>query len=310
MADPQEHMRDQSKREMQSPHGSTSEDPRSRLLAGLPVTERRLRLNGISTVVLEGGDGPPIVLLHGPGEYGAKWMRVIPELSTSHRVIVPDLPGHGESEAIEGPFGVERILAWLDDLIECTCQGKPTLVGQIIGGAIGARFACEHGDRLAGLVLADSLGLAGFQPTPEFGKALMDFVSDPREEKHDHFWTLCAFDLDTLRDRLGERWNWLKSYNLDRARRPDLGATQQVLMELFGMPAIPPDDLRGISVPTTLIWGRHDLATPLAVARSASKEYGWPLHVIDDAADDPPLEQPELFLEALRADLRTLSGKS
>src|SRR5919197_5155852 len=71
---------------------------RERLLAGLPVAERRLELAGISTAVLEGGAGRPVVLLHGPGEYGAKWMRVIPDLVTTHRVIAPDLPGHGASE--------------------------------------------------------------------------------------------------------------------------------------------------------------------------------------------------------------------
>ena len=52
-------------------------------------------------------------------------------------------------------------------------------------------------------------------------------------------------------------------------------------------------------MPTTLIWGRHDLATPLSIAEAASKRYGWQLRVIEDAADDPPIEQPEPFLEAL-----------
>ena len=51
---------------------------RERLLAGMPVTERRLQLIGVSTAVLEGGDGPPLILLHGPGGYAAHWMRVIP----------------------------------------------------------------------------------------------------------------------------------------------------------------------------------------------------------------------------------------
>ncbi len=41
---------------------------RERLLATIPVTERRTEIAGVSTAVLEGGDGPPIVLLHGPGE--------------------------------------------------------------------------------------------------------------------------------------------------------------------------------------------------------------------------------------------------
>ena len=53
-------------------------------------------------------------------------------------------------------------------------------------------------------------------------------------------------------------------------------------------------------MPTALIWGRHDLATPLAVAEETSRRYDWPLEVIDDAGDDPSIEQPERFLEALR----------
>ena len=61
----------QSRRRM---HGDrhVEHDARERLLAGLPVTERRLQLAGVSTAVLEGGDGPPVVLLHGPGEFAAR----------------------------------------------------------------------------------------------------------------------------------------------------------------------------------------------------------------------------------------------
>jgi hypothetical protein len=45
----------------------TFESPRQRLLAGLPVNERQLSLNGVTTAVLEGGEGAQVVLLHGPG---------------------------------------------------------------------------------------------------------------------------------------------------------------------------------------------------------------------------------------------------
>ncbi len=71
-------------------------------------------------------------------------------------------------------------------------------------------------------------------------------------------------------------------------------------MEQFGVPAIAAEQLARIAVPTTLIWGRHDLATPLEIAEGVSARYGWPLHVIEDCADDPPIEQPGMFLEALR----------
>jgi len=279
------------------------EAARKRLLTGLPIAERRLELAGISTVLLEGGAGPPIVLLHGPGEHAAKWLRILPELVRTHHVIAPDLPGHGMSGTIEGPIHPDRVLAWLGELIERTCPTPPILVGQILGAAIAARFAAKQGNQLRCLVLSDALALAPFQPAPEFGAALTAFITEPSPENHDRLWQRCAFDLDALRDHMGESWERLRAYNLDRAQALELKPTQQSLMEQFGFAAIPPEILEAIRVPTVLIWGRHDLATPLPVAEAASARYGWPLHVIDSAADDPPIEQPAAFVKVLRAAL-------
>ena len=279
---------------------TSGEDARERILAGLPVRERRLDLAGVSTTVLNGGDGPPIVLLHGPGEHATKWLRVIPDLVKNHHVVAPELPGHGTSVVADGPIGADRMLSWLGALIEETCITAPVLVGQLLAGAIAARFAAAHGERISRLVLVDAFGLSPFQPTPEFGQALTGFLTQPTADTHDDLWRKCAFDLELMRNRMGESWQWLKASNLDRAQTASLHADQQSLMEQFGFAAIPPEDLERIAVPTTLIWGRHDLATQLPVAEAASTGYGWPLHIIEDAADDPPMEQPEAFLEALR----------
>lgn len=276
---------------------------RERLLADLPVTERRLELNGVSTAVLEAGDGPPLVLLHGPGEHAARWFTVIPDLQAGHRVIAPDLPGHGESAMFADAPDGEDLIGWLDDLIECTCAEPPVLLGHLLGGAIAARFAGARGERVARLVLVDALGLAGFQPEPAFESALTGFLSDPTEDAHDHLWRHCAFDLDVMRGWMGERWGWLKAYNLDRARDPGRQQALHQLMAQFGFPPIPEDELAGIAVPTDLIWGRHDLAIPLPVAQAATERYGWPLRVIENAADDPAIEQPRAFLAALHAAL-------
>jgi pimeloyl-ACP methyl ester carboxylesterase len=72
-------------------------------------------------------------------------------------------------------------------------------------------------------------------------------------------------------------------------------------MPPLGIPPIPPADLARIAVPTILIWGRDDGQVRLRIAEAASARYGWPLRVIDDARDDPAIEQPEAFLAALRA---------
>jgi len=278
---------------------------RERLLAGIPVTEHRLQLAGVSTAVLEGGAGPPVVLLHGQGAFAAKWMRVIPGLVRTHRVIAPDLPGHGTSEVTDGPLDADRVFAWLGELLERTCPSPPALVGHGLGGAIGARFASDHGDRLTRLVLVDAFGLGRFRPSPSFALALIPFLARPTERTHNRLWRRCAFDLDGLRQQMGEPWEPFAAYNLDRARTPSVKAALRILMRQFGVPAIPPADLARIAVLTTLIWGRHDLATRLRIAEAASVRYGWPLHVIENAANDPPIEQPEAFLEALRAALGT-----
>jgi pimeloyl-ACP methyl ester carboxylesterase len=213
-------------------------------------------------------------------------------------VVAPDLPAHGASEAPAGALPPERVLAWLGELVEATCPEPPAVVGHLLGGAIAARFALGAG-RLGRLVLVDALGLAPFQPAPAFGQAVAEFVATPTEAAHDRLWRLCAFDLDGLRQRLGPRWAWLRAYNLALARVPDAQAARHRLLEALGVTAIPPADLARITVPTTLIWGRQDLATPLAVAEAAGARHGWPLHVIEDAGDDPPLEQPEAFGRAL-----------
>ena len=104
----------------------TGSAARNRLLTGIPATERRLELSGVSTALLEGGKGPPVVLLHGPGGNAGHWLRVIPELVATHRVIVPDLPGQGASALDgDGALDADRVLSWLDELIERTCVSPP-----------------------------------------------------------------------------------------------------------------------------------------------------------------------------------------
>lgn len=273
---------------------------RERLLEGAPVAERRIEAAGIATAVVEGGAGEPILLLHGPGEHVLRWLPVLPSLAATNRVIAPDLPGHGES-GTAGAMTVDRALEWLGMVIDATCASPPTVVGLTLGGALAARFAAHHGERIRRLVLVDTLGLAPFQPAPEFGAALGRYLASPDESSFDGLMRYCAHDYERIRTRTGhEAWRMITAYTLDRVRDPAARATLDALMDQFGFPAIPPDVLERIRVPVTLVWGRKDLATSLSVAEAASARYGWPLHVIEDSGDDPALEEPERFVEVLQ----------
>ena len=279
----------------------TVDDLRERLLAGLPVTERRFAVAGVSTAVLEGGHGPPVVFLQ--TEFAAVWMRVIPELVRTHRVIAPDLPGLGASRVSNGPPRVDTVLRWVGELIEQTCPTPPVLVGKGAGGAIAARFAVDHSDQLQALVLVDTYGLARYRPAPGMALTFAGVMLRPTERGLERgFRNYCFVDLDGVRGEMGERWEAIAAYALDRFRTPAVRAAMRHLMRPLAS-AIPPHDLARITVPTTLIWGRHDRAVRLNVARLASERYGWALHVIEDARDDPAIEQPQAFLKALRTAL-------
>ena len=108
---------------------------------------------------------------------------------------------------------------------------------------------------------------------------------------------------------MGERYEWMAAYALDRFRTPSVKAAMHSLFRVLAS-TIPSEDLDRIAVPTSLIWGRHDVGMRLNVAEAASVRYGWPLHVIENARDEPAVEHPAAFLEALRIALGRGGGKS
>lgn len=276
---------------------------RDRLLEDLPVAERRLDLAEVSTSVLEGGDGPPIVLLHGQGGFAEMWGRVIPQIVGSHRVVAPDLPGLGHSEVRAGRLDVTRVVAWLGDLIAQTCAEPPTLVGHSLGGSFAARFAIEHGDRVRQIVLVDSGSLGRFRPAPAVIVALLRFSARPSQATHDLFLRQVFADLERAQSGWGEHWAAFEDYHIDRAGQPGVGVANRQLLRRIGVRRIPPDQLLKIDVPAALIWGKNDPVMRFRIAEKASAQFGWPLYPIDDCGHVPHVERPDAFVDALHAAL-------
>ena len=276
-----------------------SDSARQLLLDGLDATEHTVELAGISTAVLEAGSGPPLVLLHGPGEFKERWLRVIPALSATHRVIAPDFPGHGQSETHPDGLDADRIFSWVDALIDDCCRDRPVVVGHILGGAVAARHTAARPGQIQRLVLVDSLGLAKFRPHPRFALGLIGFMVRPGAGSHRRFMKQCLAAAAPVEVAMGDKWGALREYSIDRARNPGVKAAMKTFMSELGVPPIPVADLESITTPTELVWGRGDRANRIRIAEAASTRFGWPLHIIDDAADDPPIEQPKAFVAAV-----------
>ena len=108
------------------------------------------------------------------------------------------------------------------------------------------------------------------------------------------------YNVNELSNDMGKYWQPFLDYNLDSAKNPEEKSAAKGIMSAMSE-KIPGDELKKITVPVTLIWGRHDKANRLKVAIKASKKYGWPLQIIENTRDDPKLESPEAFVQAVQS---------
>jgi pimeloyl-ACP methyl ester carboxylesterase len=274
-------------------------ESRGRLLARLPVTERRLRLAGASTTLLEGGDGPPMILLHGGiGSGGIVWGPVITPLAENARVIVPDLPGLGESQPV--PQMDEVMFSdWLAEVIRTTCEEPPTLLAHSLLGGLAARFANHHGDLLRRLVLIGVPGVGPYHMPLGLLIAASWFDLKPSQRSGARYADWAFLDPARTRHRDPEWFDAFMDYQVSKGRVPHVRRTMRQLIKTCTK-EIPDADLGRIDVPTALIWGRADGMVRLRIAELASARFGWPLQVIEDAGHVPMVEQPESFQHALR----------
>jgi 2-hydroxymuconate-semialdehyde hydrolase len=275
-------------------------DSRERILAGLPVVERRVNAAGIATAVLEGGAGPPLVLLHGGIECGgAYWAPVISRLAETHRVVVPDAPGLGESRPA-ARLDAETFEHWLRELLAQTCDERPTLVAHSLFGTLAARFAVTGGDLLAQLIVYGAPGIGPYRIPLGLKIVATRVALRPSRRNEERFERFALLDRERTRGRDTGWFDAFSNYALSRARVPHIKRTMGGLIKT-GTRRVPDAELRRIGTPVSLLWGRHDRMTPLGLAEGASARLGWPLHVIDDAAHVPHIEEPGAFVDGLAA---------
>jgi 2-hydroxymuconate-semialdehyde hydrolase len=270
------------------------------MLAGVPVTERMLDIDGVATSVLEGGSGPPLVLLHGGIECGgAMWAPVLAQLAEHHRVVVPDVPGLGKSAPVPR-LDVDTFASWFTGLLEQTHVERPTVVAHSLLGSLAARLATRRSSLLGRLVVYAAPGVGPYRMPIRLRYVAIRFAIRPTAGNAERFDRFALLDLDATRGRDPEWFDAFVGYTMARAGEPHVKKTMRQLVASQTKP-IPDNELSGIDLPTTLLWGRHDRMVPLRIAEHAATRHGWPLHVIEQAAHAPHIEQPEFFVETLTA---------
>src|SRR5512139_2863995 len=111
------------------------------------------------TYRLDGDGDETILLIHGMAGSSRTWLDVMPALARNHRVLAPDLLGHGESAKPMGDYSLGAHASGLRDLMSRLSIERATIVGQSLGGGIALQLAYQHPELCDRLVLVSSGGL-------------------------------------------------------------------------------------------------------------------------------------------------------
>jgi len=276
------------------------------------VQQSQIALHGQLYSYRLAGSGPLVVLLHGIAASSATWEHVVPRLTKEHKVLAPDLLGHGESAMPPGDYSLGAYANLLRDLIAALGQERCTIVGHSLGGGVAMQFAYQYPERCERLVLVSSGGLgreihpilrAASLPGAEL---VLPWLSVVGEQS-------IALLLKTA-GRVGlrgsadleETWRSFAALERPEARRTFLNTIRDTI-DLQGQRIIAHDRLYlAAEVPTLIVWGQKDPLIPVSHAQRTHELIpGSRLEIFPSAGHYPYLEDPERFAAILLDFVRT-----
>lgn len=258
---------------------------------GAPYEERVIRVAGRDTQVLLAGAGPPLLLLPPLGTTAAAWLPALPLLSREFRVIVPTLPGFGQSAALdeasaESPSAVApeaRVAAHLVAMLDALGQNEPVhLVGWSYGGCLALRLALSHTRRVASLALVCSTGRPLLRPSFAWLQALLALLTASIE-------TELAHVTEPERTELGS------VFSASASPHPGTQAQAQGLLHFNVLP-----ELETLVVPTLVICGEQDQVMPLTHAQELTRRIAHSaLTIVPEAGHLLPATHAAAFVALL-----------
>jgi pimeloyl-ACP methyl ester carboxylesterase len=262
----------------------------------------KIRLNDFTTAYEERGSGRPVLFIHGFPLNRKMWKPQIEAFSDQVHVIAPDLRGHGETEAVPGPYSMEMLADDCHSLLQSLGVTQPVILcGLSMGGYITLAFYRKYPELAAGLILAATRAGAD----SEEGKTNRENAAAQAQEKG-----VTAIIDGMLPKILAPRTYENNPDLVDRVR--DIMAqtsVEGVVGAQFGMKDRPDSTelLRGIRVPTLVVHGAEDQIIPAAEAEAMHAAIpGSQILILPDSGHLLNLEQPERFNQALAAFLASL----
>jgi 3-oxoadipate enol-lactonase len=254
--------------------------------------------NGVSLWVETQGEGSPVVLLHGLGSSGVDYEHVAPGLARRHRVIVPDVRGHGRSDKPAGPYSIPMFAADIEAALDLLGVKAAHVAGLSMGGMIAFQMAVDRPDLVRSLTIINS------------GPAL---VPTTLQQK----WPLWVrlFILGVFGSRA-----WARVLAAKLFPKPEQEAQRRQVIDRFGSNPKAAylaatraligwsvlDRVKEIACPVLVLGSDHDYSTTEAKRAYVALLRDARLVEIRDSGHAAPSDQPEQVLAAMESFLDPL----
>jgi pimeloyl-ACP methyl ester carboxylesterase len=249
-----------------------------------------------------GGEGPPIVLVHGLGGAASNWIELAPDLARDHRVLAPDLPGHGGSSPLPALPNLEPLADRLGLVVEREHAAPAVVVGHSLGCVVALRLAMRRPDLVRGLVLASAAGIGSGTRRARQALWLSSLLRPgrllaPHRKRIARSDRLRAFVWGNWATPDGTAVSPLATVGLleGPALHTDTGGAAMALAA-----DDPRVELERVGCPSMLIWGARDPQVPIDDAFEYARRLRAPLRVVAGAGHLVIAERPDACLDAIR----------
>lgn len=268
-----------------------------------------VELNGAQAAFVDTGEGEAVVLIHGMTCSAASWNAVMPALVAGHRLVVPDLPGHGHATRARGDYSIAGFALYVRDLLIGLGIRKATLIGHSLGGGVAMQAAYAYPELVGRLVLVSSGGLGESIGLPlrtatlpgvewvmplvfnRFGARLADRVAGRTTARRLASVHELSYSYATLADPHARRAfvSLIRGVVDWTGQRIDASRRMRIAQD----------------VPTMVVWGDADVIIPVGHGLRAAAELAVDrFEVFPGAGHFPHLEQPDRFVELVQDFLR------
>ncbi len=242
---------------------------------------------GITVGLRRGGKGAPLLVIH--GELGVPgWLDSFARLAEHYDVIVPSLPGYGQSTRPDWIMGVHDLAAWVTWFARDLDVRTPVnVIGCSLGGWIAAEIATVAPQFINKMVLVGAMGIK-----PEKGEIFDYFLDSGMTGLRRAFHQ--PDELAEFMRYWGKEWPPEEADLVEQHREMTCRIAWKPYMHSLTLRHLLP----GVRTPTLLIWGREDAITPVDSGEIYQRAIsGSRLVTIENCGHMPEMERPAAFAE-------------